>query len=68
MAAIPHRQASDVRTVNVPARRDVMAHKDYFVTTACGQEMPSTLVTRDDARVRCSCCKEGRPWPAGAGT
>lgn len=57
LAAIPHRQASEVRTVAVPARLGVMAHNDYLVTTACGQEMPTTLVTRRDDKVRCPDCR-----------
>ena len=50
---IPHKQASDVRVVDVPARAGVMAHKDYLVTTACGEEMATTLVTTRDDKVRC---------------
>jgi hypothetical protein len=54
---IPHKQAGDVRVVDVPARQGVIAHKDYLVPTACGQEIPTTLVTRSDDRVRCTGCK-----------
>jgi hypothetical protein len=56
-AEIPHKQASEVRTVEVPAKPGVLAHKDFLVTTACGEEMPTTLVTRQDDRVRCERCK-----------
>jgi hypothetical protein len=54
---IPHKQVSDVRTVDVPAQPGVIAHRDYLVTTACRREMPTTLVTREDDRVRCTACK-----------
>lgn len=53
---IPHMQASDVRTVDVPAQHGVIAHRNFLVTTACGEEMPTTLVTRRRDKVRCPDC------------
>jgi len=54
---IPHKRASSVRIVDVPARPGAMAHKDYLVTTACGREMATTLVTTRDDKVRCPRCR-----------
>lgn len=33
-----------------------MAHQDYLALTACGDTKPTTLVTRDQSRVRCQDC------------
>ena len=52
----PHMQVSEVRTVDVPAQPGVGAHRSFLVTTACGKEKQTTLVTRDSARVRCPDC------------
>lgn len=57
LADTPHRQASEVRITDVPAQHGAIAHKNYMVTTACGQEMPTTLVTRRDDWVRCPDCR-----------
>ena len=54
---IPHKQASEVFTLDVPAQPGVMAHRDYLVITACGQEVATTLVTRRDDKVRCPRCR-----------
>jgi hypothetical protein len=59
LAEIPHKQASEVRTVDVPAAHGINAHRLYLVTTACGEEKPTTLTTRLDDRVRCERCKAG---------
>jgi hypothetical protein len=45
-----------VRVVDVPAAHGVGAHRDYLVTTACGEEKPTTLVTRRDDLVCCPDC------------
>src|SRR5712691_9544415 len=57
LAAIPHKQASDIRWADVPAQPGVGAHRDPVVTTACGQEIATTLVTRTNSRVRCPDCR-----------
>jgi hypothetical protein len=57
LRAIPHMQASDVTVTDVPAAHGIIAHKNYTVTTACGEPMPTTLVTRNPDRVRCDRCK-----------
>ena len=57
LAAIPHKQASDVRFVDVPSRNGLIAYKNAVVTTACGQEQPTTMTTRRDDLVRCTDCK-----------
>jgi hypothetical protein len=61
---IPHKRASDVRVVDVPAQHGIVAHKNYLVTTACGQEITTTLVSLDDERVRCAACKAAIASPA----
>lgn len=57
LADIPHMQVSEVRVIDVPAVPGVAAHKDYLVTTACGQEKTTTLVTQSAGQVRCVDCK-----------
>jgi hypothetical protein len=52
----PHMQVSEVFTLDVPARPGVAAHRDYLVLTACGREVATTLVTRQDDRVHCPDC------------
>ena len=52
----PHMQVSEVRTVDVPAQPGVGAHRSFLVTTACGKETQTTLVTRKPALVRCPDC------------
>ena len=56
LAEIPHKQASEVRVVDVPAQHGLIAHQDYLVTTACGDEKPTTLTTRRDDQVHCARC------------
>lgn len=57
LASIPHKQVGDLRVVDVPAGRGIMAHKDYLASTACGEEIAATLVTTRDEHVRCAACK-----------
>jgi hypothetical protein len=57
LAEIPHKQASEIRITNVPAANGIIAHTLDQVTTACGEEKPTTLVTRRDDLVRCERCK-----------
>ncbi len=52
----PHKQVGEARTVPVPAGHGIIAHNDYLAPTACGREVTTTLVTRQDHRVRCPEC------------
>lgn len=54
---IPHMKAGGLRVVDVPAQAGVIAHQDYLILTACGQEIVDTLVTRREDQVRCAACK-----------
>lgn len=54
---IPHKQASEIRWVDVPAQPGVGAHRDPLVTTTCGDEMAATLVTRINRMVKCPDCR-----------
>ena len=63
---IPHKQVSEARVTDVPAKGGIMAHREYNVTTACGREISTTFVTRTDERVRCADCKAA--MSAGAET
>lgn len=54
---MPHMQVGETRTVDAPAQRGIIAHKDYLATTACGEEKPTVLVTRRADLVRCPDCK-----------
>ena len=64
IADIPHMQVSEVQIIDVPAVPGVAAHKDYLVTTACGQEKNTTLITRTIAKVRCTDCLAAMGIPA----
>lgn len=57
LAAIPHLQVGEPRIVDAPAQPGIAAHKNYLATTACDQEMSTTLVTRETDRVRCPDCR-----------
>jgi hypothetical protein len=54
---IPHKQVGEIRWVDVPARPGVGAHRDPIVTTACGAEIATTLVTRINRMVKCPDCR-----------
>jgi hypothetical protein len=53
----PHLQAGETRTVDVPARPGVWAHREFLATTVCEREVATTLVTRRADLVRCPGCK-----------
>lgn len=55
---IPHLQVGDMRQIAVPAQPGVGAHTDFRSATECGEEIASTLVTRDMRRTRCPRCLE----------
>lgn len=63
MREIPHLQIGDVRQVAAPAQPGVAAHTDFQSTTACGEEIASTLATRMTIHVRCPRCLAA--WAAG---
>ena len=56
-SAIPHKQVSGLTWVAVPAQHGIGAYRKAMVTTACGQEVVTTLATRRDDRVRCPECR-----------
>ena len=57
----PHKQVSEVFTLDTPAQRGVMAHRDYLVLAACGREVATTLATGQDGKVRCPDCPAAMP-------
>lgn len=60
---IPHMQASEIRWNDVPAQHGLPAHRNAVVTTACGREKTTTLVTRRAEQVRCIDCKAAMSAP-----
>lgn len=57
LRSIPHIRASEVTVVDVPPQNGLIGYRDFRVTTACGEELTTTLTTRRADRVRCEKCK-----------